>query len=298
MNVFGKELRVRGRLIKIARLAAEGFEYFDDPVAAVDGIRRIGPRIDIFTFPQNLADKTIKYTYPIEWDNVAALPITSFDYWWKSQITDKTRNMVRRAEKKGVSVKEVALDDSLVRGIQAIYNESPIRQDKPFWHYGEDLETVRRGNATFSERSVFIGAFFESNLIGFGKLTCDDQNVQAGLMQIVSMIQHRDKAPTNALIAQAVRSCAIRKIRYLTYGKLIYGNKGEDGLSDFKHYNGFRGENIPRYYVPITLIGRGALGLGLHQSVSDKVPRVLLTQLHKVRALWYGLTLKGSKEAL
>jgi hypothetical protein len=36
-------------------------------------------------------------------------------------------------------------------------------------------------------------------------------------MHILSMIRHREKAPTNALIAQAVRSCAERGIPYLWY---------------------------------------------------------------------------------
>jgi hypothetical protein len=298
MNVFGKNLRVSGQLIKIARLAAEGFEYFDDPMAAVENMQKIGQRIDIFTFIQNLVDTTVKYRYPMERDNMAALPVTSFDNWWKCQITDKTRNMARRAEKKGVCVREVPFDDALVRGIQAIYNETPIRQGKAFWHYGKDLETVRRENVTFAGRSAFIGAYLNEDLIGFCKLTFDEHNVQAGLMQIVSMIQHRDKAPTNALIAQAVRSCAVRQIRYLIYGKIAYGNKGEDGLSDFKHYNGFQREEIPRYYVPLTLVGRVALKLGLHHAVSDRVPRVLLAQFQRARTRWYGLTTGRVKESI
>ena len=96
-------------------------------------------------------------------------------------------------------VREVPFDDAFVRGISAIYNESPIRQGKPFWHYGKDFEAVRRMNGTFMDRSIFIGAFFQDSLIGFVKLVSDEDRGQAGLMQIVSMIQHRDKAPTNAL---------------------------------------------------------------------------------------------------
>ena len=40
-------------------------------------------------------------------------------------------------------------------------------------------------------------------------------------MHILSMVSHRDKAPTNALIAQAVRSCADRSIPHLVYGELL-----------------------------------------------------------------------------
>jgi len=62
-------------------------------------------------------------------------------------------------------------------------------------------------------------------LIGFIKLTVDDTGTQAGMMHIVSMLQYRDKAPTNALVAQAVRSCADRGISYLVYSKFAYGKK-------------------------------------------------------------------------
>ena len=48
-------------------------------------------------------------------------------------------------------------------------------------------------------------------VIGFAKLVPDEDHQQAALMQILSMVSHRDKSPTNALIAQAVRSCAERR---------------------------------------------------------------------------------------
>src|SRR5437899_1960252 len=233
MRVSGKDIQVQGGLIQIARLAADGFEFLEDPEAALDALRESGTRIDLFTFIQKLPEVSPKYSYPMEWDNLAALPVSTFDHWWKHQINDKTRNMVRRAEKKGVTVREVPFDDALVEGISAIYNESPIRQGKPFWHYGKDLETVRRENGTFLDRSVFLGAFLGQYPIGFVKLVIDEGQVQAGLMQIVSMIRHRDRAPTNALIAQAVRSCAERGIPFLVYSKFAYGNKQRDSLSDF-----------------------------------------------------------------
>src|SRR5207249_444053 len=124
---------------------------------------------------------------------------------------------VRKAAKNGVDVREAPFDDGFVRRISAIYNESPIRQGKRFWHYQKDLDAVRRMNATFMDRSIFIGAFYQENLIGFVKMVTNEDATQAGLMQIVSMLQYRDKAPTNALIAQAVRSCADRGIPHLWY---------------------------------------------------------------------------------
>ena len=213
----GMDINVAGKFIRIARLSAEGYEFVDDPLSFISGMKNGNTRADLFTFIQKLPDTEPMYGYPMEWDNVAALPVTSFENWWTKQLNDKTRNMVRRAEKKGVVVKVVDFDDEFARGITKIYNESPMRQGKPFWHYGKEFETVRRENATFLERSYFIGAYFENELIGFIKLVYEKNF--ASMMQIISMIQYRDKAPTNKLVAKAVEICADQKIPYLVYAK-------------------------------------------------------------------------------
>jgi hypothetical protein len=204
----------------------------------------------------------------------------------KHQIDYKARNKVRKAEKSGVAVREVAFDDALIRGITAIYNESPIRQGKRFWHYGKTFDTVRGMMAAFLDRTVFIGAFVRDELIGFVQLVSDEDQSQAGLMQIVSMIQHRDKAPTNALIAQAIRSCADRKISNLWYANFSYGKKQGDGLADFKRHNGFRKVDVPRYYVPLTVGGRMALRLGLQHGITDRIPESVTSRYRKIRSFW------------
>src|SRR5260370_41006576 len=115
----------------------------------------------------------------MEWDNFAALPVATFDHGWMQQIGFKAGNKAKQAEKKGVSVREVPFDDALVQGIYAIYNESPIRQGKQFYHYGKDIETVRREKATFLDRSGFFGAFLGDSLIGFATLVTDEDRAQA-----------------------------------------------------------------------------------------------------------------------
>jgi hypothetical protein len=236
---------------------------------------------------QKLPDTVPKYRYEMEWDNVAALPVSTFEHWWTKQINTTARKAVRVAERKGIVVREVAFDDALVRGIRAVYDERPIRQGKPFWHYGKDLETVRRENGTFLERSVFIGAFFEDSLVGFAKLVWDQDRRQAAFMQILSMIRHWDKRPSRLLVAQAVRSCAERGIGYLVFSNFAYGNKQRDGLSDFKQLNGFGRIDLPRYYVPLTPTGRAALRFGLHHPLADRIPDSLLAPLRRARRLWH-----------
>lgn len=290
MRVCGKDVQIVGRLIRTARLVADGYEYFEDPQAALEDLRRAGARVDVFTFVQRLPHTEPRYDYPMEWDNVAAVPVSTYDHWWERQISPKARNKVRLAEKRGVIVRPVAFDDALVRGISAIYNETPIRQGKHFWHYGKDLQTVARENGTFPDRSVFLGAFVGEEMIGFAKLVNDETRAQAGLMQILSMIQHREKAPTNALVAAAVRSCAERGIPHLVYSQFAYGKKQRDNLSDFKASNGFQKVDLPRYHVPLTVAGRLAIRARLHWKLADFIPESLVIGLRRLRAVWYERT--------
>jgi hypothetical protein len=292
MEICGKEMRIRGKLVRIAYLDGEGFQFLEDPEAALESLRRSERRIDLFTFIQNVSEPSPKYGYPMEWDNFAALRISTFDDWM-ARLRPRIRTTVRKTERDGVLVQEVPFDDTLIRGIHAINSETPIRQGRRFRHYGEDLGTVRKISATFLDRSVFIGAFFEGNLIGFAKLVSDEGRSQAGLMHILSMIRHRDKAPTNALIAQAVRSCAERGIPYLWYVNFSYGKKQHDSLAEFKRRNGFQKVEIPRYYVPLTLAGRVALRLGLHHTALDWVPEPAAAIYRKLRSQWYARRYPG-----
>src|SRR5580704_498730 len=207
IEVCDREIKVQGRLLRIARLHGDKYRFLEEPEPVIESLRKSGARVDLFTFMQRLPQTSPKYAYPMEWDNFAALPITTFDHWWAEQIDNKTRNMARKAEKKGAVIREVPFDDSLVRGIQEVYSESPVRQGMQNAHYGKDFASVFREEATHLASSIFIGAFLGESLIGFVKLVYDETGTQAGLMNIVSMVRHRDKAPTNALIAQAVRSC-------------------------------------------------------------------------------------------
>ena len=304
MNVRGIDVRIQGKLVRTARLELDKYEFLDDPNTMVESLKTLATRIDIFHFLQRLPetldpepDTSPKYRYPMVWDNLAVLPVSTYDHWWNHQVRNAPRGRVRTAQKKGVTVQEVPFDDALVRGIQQIYNECPLRQGKPFTHYGEDLDTVRRGAATFLERSVFAGAFLDHQMIGFTKLVMNDRRTQACLMHIVSMVQHKDKAPSNALIAQAVRSCAERNIRYLVYQNFAYGNKQHDSLSDFKERNGFRRVNLPRYYVPLTATGRIAFHLGLHKKLADRFTESVVAKLRDLRTNWYHKKFQSAQEA-
>jgi hypothetical protein len=287
MKLCGREVIVQGQLCRIAHVDADDYKFLDDPESAIVEVRQSGMRIDIFTFMQKLPDTSPKYKYPMEWDNMAVLPVTTFENWWTKQIGFKARNKAKQAEKKGISIREVPFDDALARGIWEIYNESPVRQGRRFPHYGKSLETVHAMSSTFLDSSVYMGAYDGEQLIGFIKLTMDDTRTQAGIMHIISRLQHRDKAPTNALVAQAVRSCADRGVSYLVYSKFAYGKKLNSSLSEFKERNAFARVDIPRYYVPLTGWGSIALKLGLQHRLADRLPESLAGKLREMRSHWY-----------
>jgi hypothetical protein len=294
MNICGKGIQVQGRLIRIARLDGEKYNSPDDPELILDGLRKCGTRIDIFTFLQKGLESEPKYSYPMEWDNLAVLPVSTFDHWWMHQIRSFPRNRARQAEKKGVVLREVPVDDTLFRGIVEIYNECPVRQGKPFPYYGMSLDAARVYASTFLDRSIYIGAFIGDSMIGFIKLVTDESRTQACLVHILSMVKHKDKAPTNALIAAAVRCCSDRGIRYLVYERFAYGKKKEDSLSHFKEVNGFARVNLPRYYVPLTPLGHAALHLGLHHRLVDHLPESVIAKFRDLRRAWYS---RGSQSS-
>lgn len=287
MEIKGKDITVQGRFVRIARLNGDKYKFLDNAEDILEGLRTSGTRVDLFTFMQRLPETKPQYSYPMEWDNFAALRMLTFDAWWTQQIDNKTRNMVRKAERKGVHVREVPFDHALADGIWQVYNECPVRQGRPFRHYGKDIETVRREEATFLDSSFFIGAFLGEALIGFIKLTIDETHTQAGMMNIVSMVQHRDKAPTNALIAQAVRSCAERRIPYLVYSNFSYAKKQRDGITEFKESNGFQRVDLPRYYVALTHLGQVAFRVGLHHRLVDRLPEAVLERVRGLRSSWH-----------
>ncbi len=263
------KLEVTGRVFKIAKIKDEWLEDVQNIELLLQKILDCKDKADIFTFWQRLPWTIPKYNYYMEWDNVAAIPVKGYKFWRENQIDRKTRNMVRKAEKKGVEVKLVNFDDALVKGIMRIFNETPIRQGRPFWHYGKDFETIKRSFSEDIEKHDFIGAYYNRELIGFIRLTYAGR--YAMLTQIISMVSHRDKAPTNALIAKSVEICEKKKISYLVYARMSRGTLGQ-----FKRNNGFVKINLPRYYIPLTCKGKIILKLHLHNGIIGLLPEKLI----------------------
>ena len=285
----GGTVVVTGRWIKVAAIQDEYWaeSELEDPESCIRSLeehRSRGFKADIFTFAQKLPNITPKYPYPIEWDNVAAIRLSSFEEWWQ-RLSQETRRNVRTSAKRGVVTRITEFNEGLIRGIMEINNESPIRQARPFHHYGKDFDAVRKDYLSFLERSEFIGAYLQDELIAFMKIVYMGE--VAAIMQILSKTRHYDKRAANALIAKAVEHCAKKKCSYLTYIRYRYGKKRKSPLTEFKRRNGFVEIPIPRFYFPLTAKGKISLALKLHRSLVEILPERLIYVLLDLRRKWY-----------
>jgi hypothetical protein len=273
--------------LKVATIQDEELvigEVVPNPESFIGQVKRTGLDVDLLTFIQKPPDVVPRFGYPFEWENFAIVPVTSYAEWWDHQVEPSVRRAVRKAVKSGVTVKVAEFDDAFVRGICRINDETPIRQSRRFWHYRKSFDDVRRENSTYPGRNLFLGAYYEDELIGYVRLIFAGE--LASTVQILSMMKHYDKRPQNALIAKAVEECANRGLRYLMYCNYVYRDPASS-LTEFKRRNGFEKVQFPRYYVPLTWKGYWALRLGLHHRLVERIPVTVVRRLLSIRSWWY-----------
>jgi hypothetical protein len=283
-----KAFIISGRFIKTAALKNEWLEDIENPREVVRILKASRAKIDLLKFWQRIPQSEAKYSYYKEWRQIAAIPITSYKHWFEKQLSPKARNKIRKAQKSGVVVERIELNDEFVRGVMAIYNQSPIRRGKPFWHYGKDFATVNNELSADLEQSVFVGAYYKGELIGFTKFLITDR--YAMTLLILDKTIHRDKAPMNAMIAKVVEICAENKIPYFTY---TVWRRGEHG--QFQESVGCAKIRVPEYFVPLTLKGVIALRLRLHKGLKGLIPERMMVYLLALRSQWYLMRYANSK---
>src|SRR5207247_6780195 len=122
----------------------EWYDDVQDTASVIAALKDAHVGADLFTFWQRLPDTEPRFDFHMERESLAALPVKTFDYWWEKQLKPATRNLIRKAQKKGVQVRDALYDDDFVRGMAAIFNETPVRQGRHFWHYGKDVDTVKQ----------------------------------------------------------------------------------------------------------------------------------------------------------
>ena len=247
--------------------AQHSLEYLYDPKISKELINNlINNRVDLFTFVQrDFLGFDCKYSFPKDNESVSLLKLNSFDEWWKFQVRKEERNLVRKAEKKGIGVRLVKIDEDFVRGSLRIYNETPIRQGRRYSGYGLSLAAVNEKFSNLKSSDVF-GAYYSDELVGLLWLVYGDSVVR--IRSFVSLVEHRDKSPNNALMAEGVRRCCEKGFHFMIYEKMGY----LPSLDLFKLHNGFRQFIVPRYYVPLSSRGLLAVKFGMQRGIQYSLP--------------------------
>jgi hypothetical protein len=293
-TVCGARIICRGSMIRIGEVFDE---YWLEPAqlppypTLIEELSERGNRPDIFTFAQRIPDALVRFPqYHHETENYAVLALTSHEEWMRSQVSSATRRNIKAAAKRGIRVVVSDYDAAYVQGISGIYNESRVRAGRRFWHYGKDLAAVGEENGTYRERSTYLAALYDTEMIGYMKIVWNERN--AAIMQILSKLAHRDLRPNNALMSEAVRQCCLRGAERLIYERFDYGKKSGDSLTRFKQGNGFTRLDLPRYYVPLTMRGSLALSAGMHHDIGERMPEWMAGPLRNARQKWYESSLR------
>jgi hypothetical protein len=258
------------------RYAQYSHEYLHDADHTAELLADLKKRgVDLFTFVQrSFMQHERRYLFLKENECIALLKISSFDNWWNFQANKKTRNLVRKAQKSGVIVEPVEENEDFARDVLRIYDETPIREGRRFGRYRTmNLAVLGRGFRNL-RNSDLLGAYVNRQLIGFMWIIYGDK--VAELENCLSLIQHRDKAPMNMLMAEAVRRCSKKGVHFLVYEKFGY----LPGLDSFKMHNGFKRCVTTRYFVALSQRGSLAIKLKMHKdiaySLSPRLTRTLL----------------------
>lgn len=239
-------------------------------------------KADIFSFWQEWPSSECRYPYPYDWEELAVVPTTSYDDWWNKKLKSRVRNKVRKCEKSGVVIRESEFDEEFASGVAAIFNESPIRQGRPFWHYGKSAETIRRQFSRYMWRERVAAAYVDDVMAGF--IMVGNKGKFGYIGQILSKIEDRERGVNVALMAKAVEMCAEQGNEFL-----VYGFWGDSSLAEFKRRCGFEPARVPRYFVPLTRAGSLALKIQAHRGISGVLPAPVVRALKRVRASAYAL---------
>ena len=163
-----------------------------------------------------------------------------------SQIGDKSRNMIRKAQRLGYAYKQVDPDDYL-DDILAIRLSAPMRQGKPIPDYFKVRpKTVYQEiflNSCDWHRETFYGIFKDGELVAYATIYFYGE-----LGQINHILGHKDhlgEGVMNLLVSEVVREIIehrpwVKAINYLYYNV----NKTDGGIGMFKKSIGFLPEKV------------------------------------------------------
>jgi len=182
---------------------------------------------------------------------------------WNKDYTKKSRNMVRKAEKKGVTIQEIDPFGRL-NEVLAIHKSSPTRQGRPVDPEYLDPSKVRLYFSYFVKNGYLTktyGAFYDGKLIGYLHVFKHENIMHVG--RLMSDMKHFDMAPNDVLITTMISDCCnshdvdFAQYYYIEATKrpFLKGLRQERGLGvdHFKFEHGFKPYKEIVIVIPETL---------------------------------------------
>src|SRR5262249_20070863 len=114
---------ITGRFVKVAKIFDAYWLEADklpDPSRVIAGLKEVANPPDLFTYTERVPRTEPRFDYHLEWDNVAAIPVSTHEHWLQKQISSASRRNVKTSEKKGVTVRVCEFDEQYIRGIMSI----------------------------------------------------------------------------------------------------------------------------------------------------------------------------------
>lgn len=222
----------------------------------------------------------------VEWDNRSCLTLSQPQSWVKKQVAKDVREGLRRARREGVEVREIPFDEESFEAIATLFNETPIRQGKRYWHYGKSARQIGEELSPLAGRSVFVGAFLGARLVGFSQIVRLERLRILRTVHVLGSVQAKRVRPVSAMIEWMVQYGWEQGFERLVYGKHNYGGSPNDTLAAFKSRHGFRLTPLRVDYHPLSPWGAWFLAAGLHRSPREMIPAELVHTLKGWRARW------------
>jgi GNAT superfamily N-acetyltransferase len=233
-------------------------------------------KVDVFTFWNRVPNKAaLTVNGKVELDNIAALPITSVDYWRNVQVSRKVRNIIRKAVKNSVVVRHGSLCEEYYEELYSLFHGIIARQNKPFTHRHESLEQIKSGFEKLSNhRFEILNAYHNEKLIGTLGLLYSEETSLIGNFTVAD--EYQKLGVPSLLIEKAVERTVNAKKKLLIYTHWKTDKEASnDSLRDFKRHCGFQEMKVARYYVPLTFKGKVVIFLGLHKGKWGLMPQFL-----------------------
>lgn len=217
----------------------------------------------------------------------------SFEEIWMKGFSKHARNRARKAEKEGVSVREIERLDEWISDMHLCNMSSFSRQKRyPRYPHSDEeafLVYLNRHKAILGENYRVYGAFFGNRLIAYMATLEFNGLIVIGLL--MSLSNFLSRCPNDALLRYLVDYACRSEIRWIYYSfdRVSYSSKRpslHSSLRRFKFEHGFKEYPMKIYYLKLTKAGAVLQGFtSLYNFVfatSSYLPHVMTDAIQKI----------------